>query len=73
MQEEQLAKQNTDTLSDEEFLKNYEKHHKNDGRSNKYFKEKDSQTIKSSYWIFLAIVFIIAFYLFSKYLFIPQA
>jgi len=70
MKENQLINESTDNLSDEEFLKNYEKHNKNKGRSNKYDKKNQKPGIKAAYWIFLAFVFIISYFLFTKFLFV---
>jgi len=70
MKEDQLINESTDNLSDEEFLKNYEKHNKTEGRSNKYNKKNQSVGIKSGYWIFLAFVFIACYFLFTKFLFV---
>lgn len=72
MEEDKTIQQNTDNLSDEDFLKNYEKHHKYEKRSNKYTKENKTSSANIGFWIFLAIAFIVAFYLFSNYLFVPQ-
>ncbi|NOZ35820.1 MAG: hypothetical protein GXO80_11045 [Chlorobi bacterium] len=72
MQEQQLSEESTDMLSDEEFIKSYEKRNKHERRSNKYYKKDDGNTVKLGFWFFLAFVFIVTYYLFSSYLFIPQ-
>ena len=60
-------------LSDEEFMKNYDRHNKKDSRSNKYIKGKEARSLKGfGYMIFLIIVFLIAYFLFSEFLFPPQ-
>lgn len=60
-------------ISDEDFINSYSQKNKYESRSDKYVKEKDSITAKGiMYWIFLAIVFIVAYYLFSTYFFPPQ-
>lgn len=69
MKEKQLIEQSTDTLSDEEFLKNSESHIKSVGRSNRYKKKNTGKSSKIGFWIFLAATFLISFYLFSNYLF----
>ncbi|MCF6365940.1 MAG: hypothetical protein L3J35_07015 [Bacteroidales bacterium] len=61
-------------ISDKEFLENYGKHHNRKSRSDLYVKEKDGITGKGIlFWIFLAIVFLVAYYLFSNFLFSPQS
>ncbi len=65
--------ENQKRISDTEFLENYGKHHNRESRSDKYVKEKDSLTAKGVlYYIFLGIVFIVAYFLFSNYFFPPQ-
>jgi len=60
-------------ISDKEFIENYGKHHKHSSRSDKYKKEKGDNTGKSIFfWVFLAVVFLIAYYLFSNFFFTPQ-
>lgn len=60
-------------ISDEEFMKNYVRHNKNENRSEKYVKGKDSGKLKGfGFMIFLAIVFLLAYYLFSEFIFFPQ-
>lgn len=70
MKENQLINKNTDNLSDVEFLKNYEKHNKNERRSNKYDKKMQKNSIKAAYWFFLAFVFIVSYFIFTKFLFV---
>ena len=61
------------SINDEDFIKAYERNNKYEHRSDKYEKGKDNAgKIKIGYWIFLAIVFILVYYLFSEYYFIPQ-
>jgi len=62
-----------DRISDEEFIKRYTERTKHRSRSNKYVKEKSSVSAKGVlYYIFLAIIFIVAYYLFSTFFFPPQ-
>ncbi len=68
---EQSENRSIDNISDEEFLKNYEKHHKTGEKSSKYDKKNQSGEIKAGFWFFLAFVFITAYFLFTKFLFIP--
>ncbi len=60
-------------ISDEEFIKNYSKHNKHKSRSDKYTKENDKKSSsKMGFYFFLGISFVIAYYLFSTYYFVPQ-
>jgi len=59
-------------MSDEEFMQNYVRHNKTENRSDKYSRGKDGKGIKIGFWVFLAVVFLVVYYLFSKYYFIPQ-
>ncbi len=70
MKENELINDSTDKLSDEEFLKSYGKHYKTEGRSNKYYKKKEKNAVKIGYWIFLVFVFILSYFLFTKFLFV---
>ncbi|MCF6185078.1 MAG: hypothetical protein L3J56_10765 [Bacteroidales bacterium] len=72
MQEQQLSEESKDMLSDEEFLQRYDKRNKHEQRRNKYYKKDDKNTVNLEFWLFLTFVFIITYYLFSSYLFIPQ-
>ena len=56
-------------ISDEEFMKNYDRHNKSESRSDKYVKGKNSKSMKVGYWIFLAGAFLAAYYFFSEYYF----
>ena len=71
MKEENLEKESYDNLSDEEFLKRYDSHNKSEKRSNRYDKKKEGNS-GIIFWIFLAIVFLISYFLFSKYMFPPK-
>jgi len=62
----------TNSISDEDFMKNYVRHNKSESRSDKYVKEKGRGSIKIGYWVFLALVFILVYYLFSEFYFIPK-
>ena len=65
--------ENQDRISDEEFINNYTKRNKHRSRSNKYVKEKESISAKGVlYYVFLTIVFLAAYYLFSSFFFSPQ-
>ena len=60
-------------ISDDEFIKNYSNHNKHKSRSNKYTKENDKKSSsKMSFYFFLGISFVIAYYLFSTYYFVPK-
>lgn len=60
-------------INDEEFMKNYVRHNKSERRSHKYEKGKNTGTLKGfGFMIFLALVFLIAYYLFSEFIFPPQ-
>jgi len=62
-----------DRISDEDFIDNYTARNKHRSRSDKYVKEKDSISAKGVlYYAFLAIVFFVAYYLFSSFFFSPQ-
>jgi len=71
MKEENLEKESYDNLSDEDFLKRYDNHNKFERRSNRYNKEKQSK-LGIMFWFFLALVFLISYFLFTKYMFLPK-
>ncbi len=65
--------ENQNKISDEEFINNYTARNKHRSRSNKYVKEKDSISAKGIlYYVFLTIVFLTAYYLFSSFFFSPK-
>ena len=60
-------------ISDEDFINNYTARNKHRNRSDKYVKEKDSISAKGIlYYVFLTIVFLAAYYLFSSFFFSPK-
>ena len=68
---EEFGKQ--ERISDEEFIKNYSKHHNHENRSDKYTKENDKKaTSNMKFYFFLGISFLVAYYLFSTYYFVPK-
>ncbi len=71
MKEEELINNSTDNISDEEFLKNYEKHNKIKVRHNRHNKTEQNKEITMAYIFFLAAVFIVSYYVFTKFLFVP--
>ena len=71
MEDNHIINNSADRISDEEFLKNYEKHNKKPERSNKYDKKKQNKGLGVTYLIFLISVFIAAYFLFTKFLFTP--
>jgi len=65
--------ENKERISDEEFIKNYSRHNKHDIRSDRYTKENDKKSSSNMrFYIFLGISFLVAYYLFSTYLFPPK-
>jgi hypothetical protein len=59
-------------INDDEFIKAYSRKNKGEQRSERYVKGKDNfKTIKIAYWIFLAIVFLLVYYIFAEYYFTP--
>ena len=56
-------------ISDEEFINGYSQKNRFQSRSNKYMKGKNNKSVKIGYWIFLAVVFLAVYYLFSEYYF----
>ena len=56
-------------ISDNDFMKSYSSKNEFESRSDKYVKGKDSPSVKIGYWIFLAGVFLAAYYFFSEYYF----
>ncbi len=71
MKELDLEQESYDNLSDEDFLKSYERHNKNERRSNRYAKDKQNNS-GIMFWIFLGIIFLISYFLFSKFMFPPK-
>ncbi len=62
-----------DRISDEDFINNYSKRNQHKSRSDKYVKEKDSISAKGVlYYVFLTIVFLAAYYIFSSFFFSPK-
>jgi hypothetical protein len=59
-------------ISDEDFINMYESKDRRNSRLDKYFKEDEPKQINFSWWLILAVVFLIAYLLFSKYLFPPK-
>ena len=59
-------------LSDKDFINNYTKRRKHISRSNKYEKGKENSLKGFGYIFFLIIAFIVAYLLFSNFLFPPQ-
>ncbi len=59
-------------ISDEEFINGYSQKNKFKSRSNKYVKGKDRKSVKTGYWIFLAVVFLATYYFFSEFYFSPK-
>ena len=64
--------ENKTRISDEDFMRNYDRHNKQESRSDKYVKGKESSIKGFGFVIFLMISFLIAYYIFSKFLFPPQ-
>ena len=60
------------TISDEEFIKGYSEKNRFKSRSDKYVKDKNNKSIKIGYWVFLAVVFLLVYYLFSEFYFLPK-
>ena len=64
---------NQERISDDEFIKNYSKHNKHNSRNDKYTKENDKKSSSNmNFYIFLGISFLVAYYLFTTYLFPPK-
>jgi hypothetical protein len=59
-------------ISDEDFINMYESKDREEGRLDKYVKDKESKPFNFAWWIFLAILFLVAYWLFSKYMFPPK-
>jgi hypothetical protein len=59
-------------IGDEDFLKMYESEDRDENRLDKYTKGKDSKSFNLVWWIFLVILFLVAYLLFSKYMFPPK-
>jgi hypothetical protein len=59
-------------ISDKDFINMYESEDRRRGRLDKYIKGSNSNTINYIWWIFLVIVFLVAYLLFSKYVFPPK-
>ena len=58
-------------ISDEDFINNYSKRTKHKNRSDRYTKKNDKPA-KLGYYFFLGISFIVAYYVFTTYLFVPK-
>jgi|GEM_PF-2892534 hypothetical protein len=58
-------------ISDEDFVNNYSNRNKDIGRSDRYVKGNSKFDERVFFSIFLGILYLIAYYLFSKYIFIP--
>lgn len=68
---EEFEKQ--ERISDEDFINSYTKRTKHRSRTNKYSKENDKKSSSNiMFYFFLGISFIIAYYMFSTYFFIPK-
>jgi len=60
-------------ISDEDFINSYTKRTKHRSRTDKYTKENDKTSSKNMiYYFILGISFLVAYYLFSTYIFIPK-
>jgi hypothetical protein len=60
-------------INDEDFINRYSEKEDHESRSDKYVKGKDTGTLKGfGYMIFLIVVFLLAYYLFSTFVFPPQ-
>ena len=60
-------------ISDEDFINNYTERTKHRSRSDRYTKENDMKSSGNlGFYFFLGISFVIAYYLFSTYYFIPK-
>ena len=58
-------------MSDEDFMKNYDRHNIGEKRSDKYKKDGGGKSFKIGWWIFLVVAFIAAYYFFSEVYFTP--
>lgn len=60
-------------LSDEEFISNYSRHSKHKNKEYRHSKKNDTKTSSSiGFYIFLGISFLVAYYIFSTYIFVPK-
>lgn len=65
--------QKQERISDEDFINIYTKRVKDKSRSDKYTKENyKKSSSKIFFYFFLGISFLIAYYLFSTYYFVPK-
>jgi len=59
-------------ISDEDFINMYEAKDREEGRLDKYVKRKESNSLNFAWWIFLVILYLTAYWLFSTYMFPPK-
>ncbi len=59
-------------ISDEDFINMYESENRTENRLDKYVKGKDNRSFNVAWWIFLIVLFLVAYLLFSKYMFPPK-
>jgi len=65
--------ENQKDISDEEFISNYSKHSRHKNRSERHTKKDDKKTSSNiGFYIFLGISFLVAYYIFSTYIFVPK-